>query len=50
MQRICCAIGILEFIHCQPTGDDGLFSPTAGSEVERQTAIFRAIALRFSMP
>jgi len=46
MQRICCAIGILEFIHCQPTGGNGLFSPTAGSEVERHTAIGRAIALR----
>ncbi len=33
MQRICCAIGILEFTHCQPTGGNGHFSPTAGSEV-----------------
>ncbi len=46
MQRICCAIGILEFIHCQPTGSNGLFSPTAGGAVERHTAIGRAIALR----
>ncbi len=46
MQRICCAIGILEFFHCQPTGGNGHFSPTAGSEVERHTAIGRAIALR----
>ena len=45
MQRICCAIGILEFIHCQPTGGNGHFSPTAGSEVERHTAISRAVAL-----
>jgi len=46
VQRICCAIRILEFIHCQPTGGNGHFSPTAGSEVERHTAIGRAIALR----
>ena len=39
-QRICCAIGILEFFHRQPAGEDGLFSPTAGDEVERRAAIF----------
>ena len=49
-QRVRCASGILEFIHRQPAGDDGLFSPTAGGAVERQTATFRAIPLRFSMP
>ena len=45
-QRICCAIGILEFIHRQHPGGDGLFSPTAVGAVKRQTAIGRAIALR----